>query len=73
MNIKCDQRTPTEEGYYIWIPEYTKGPEMIRVYMEPEVSKYGLVWEPYLAVAGMRGRSVEHLQGTFSKKLSFSN
>lgn len=73
MNIKCDQPTPTEEGYYIWMPEFNKTPEMIRVYLVPKTEGYGLCWQSYLAVAGMRGRNVEKLQGTFSKKLSFSN
>ena len=58
---------PTKEGTYLWLGEFTGGLQLITVYREPAKQEYGMSWDSYLAVVGMRGRSVELLQGKFLK------
>ena len=78
MNIQCNKSAPTEEGEYIWlpydfgIPEVKPMGQLITVRMVGERNFGGVSFEPYLGVVEMRGRSVDHLRGTFSDKLSFS-
>ena len=74
MNIVCDQPTPTEEGYYIWTSSAfpVLPAEMIHVVRYPAKSEFGIEWESYLGVAGMGGRYVAKLRGTFSKKITFT-
>jgi hypothetical protein len=69
--INVDLPTPTQPGTYLWA--HSLGVEIITVVRIPEHYEYGVHWNEYLAVPAMRCRSVEKLQGTFSKPLFISN
>lgn len=57
---------PKEEGKFLWRSD-SDHLSLITVYKVPATSEYGLGWREYYAVAGHRGRNVEHLRGTFMK------
>lgn len=56
---------PDTEGTYLW--KNNLDVRVIKVYLVPTKEEYGLELASYLAVEGMRGRSVNHLQGSFVK------
>ena len=58
---------PKEEGTYLWIGDYSEELELILVkYYEPK-AEYGMQWDGYFGVVGMRGRNVTQLSGKFLK------